>query len=165
MRRDPTHNSLGDGPLYVGSMDEYYDEEDGEQEGNDTIFKNEKSFNVANASMLDDQSAAASPQPVVPTAHANISGTNPAAPPVEANNLTNDSQTESMTDTKKEEGADQSMAIDGEAPQSTDLLPSLNTDDKPWLAEFPNSKGWEDLTIQEQVRYPVLLVYHYPWMR
>ena len=52
---------------------------------------------------------------------------------------------------KTEEG-DQITAMD--TTENSEAVKDLKEEDeKPaWLAEFPNSKGWEDLSLHEQVR-------------
>lgn len=53
----------------------------------------------------------------------------------------------------KAEHADDSMAV--EVNGENEVKQEEEKDDKPaWLAEFPNSKGWEDLNLQDQVGLP-----------
>jgi len=133
LRRDPAHNCLGDGPLYVSGGDFYDDEEEDQatlntvQTGNHTPYTGEGTPTV-------DQSAALPPQ-------------HPPTDATVAQASTNDTQVKPEV----EEG-DQHAAMNTTENGQPDIA-EKEEDEKPaWLAEFPNSKGWEDLTLQEQVR-------------
>lgn len=145
LRRDPTHNRLGDGPLYVGSGDFYDDDEEDNTATQDTL-NNKHTLDTGNATPNVDQSAADTPQP-------------PNQEPTQDNEPAKAEEAQS-----KAEQGDNNMAV--EVNSEKGVKQEEEKDDKPaWLAEFPNSKGWEDLTLQDQVSLlpPELRIGQDPW--
>jgi hypothetical protein len=45
------------------------------------------------------------------------------------------------------------VKLDQEEQEQQAQDTTIVNEDKPWLAEFPNSKGWEELTLSEQVSW------------
>lgn len=133
LRRDPAHNSLGDGPLYVSGGD-FYDDDEEEQATLHSQQVKHDTPQLGQVTPAVDQSAALTHQP--PPADTT---------PVQAPSDNTDGQPKTEEGTKETEIT---TAENGQAVKEEE-----DKDEKPaWLAEFPNSRGWEDLSLQEQVR-------------
>lgn len=132
LRRDPSHNSLGDGPLYVSGGD-FYDDEEEEQTALNNLQSDNHTPYTGEGTPAVDQSAALAVQP----------------PP--ADTITVQASEDNADVKLKTEENDQTTAMD--ITESSDAVKDVKEEEeKPaWLAEFPNSKGWEDLSLHEQV--------------
>ena len=151
LRRDPSHNKLGDGPLHVGSGDFYDDDEDeennaaGTTQGASLNIKSNVTTGNASPNVGGDQSAADTPQP---------------------ESMNGISSTKAEEVQPKTEQGDANMAVDAvNGSDDKEVKEEDDKDDKPaWLAEFPNSKGWEDLSIHDQVSSDSLAMWKLPTM-